>query len=195
MRVAVGNTLTNIRSNAINLFTNGNLTAGQGTLNATISDNVIGTLGVVGSGSALGSGIRGGNEGGSTMNLLIDNNTIQEIANFEGVFINNSVQPGVVNATITNNTFREHDFDRPIQVAQLIAGGTTCSNISGNSFSGTIDGGPFGPLSRIIRVRQTAGTHNSVQTSAANLLAVNGGTGVITESGTITFSQPACNTP
>lgn len=190
-----GNTITGIRSNAINLFTNGTLGPGVGILRATITDNTIGTLGTAGSGSQLGSGIRVSNEGGGTMTVNINNNTIQEIANFEGIFASESVTGGTSNITITNNLFREHDFDRPIQVANTVAGGTTCSNISGNSFSGTIDGGPFGAASRIIRVRQTAGTHNSVQTSAANIQAVNGGTGVVTETGTINFGQPACVLP
>lgn len=190
-----GNTITGIRSNAINLFTNGTLGPGVGTLRATITDNTIGTLGTAGSGSQLGSGIRVGNEGGSTMTVNINNNTIQEIANFEGVFASNNVMAGTSNITITNNVFREHDFDRPIQVANTIAGGTTCSNISGNSFSGTIDGAPFGAGSRIIRVRQTAGTHNSVQTSGANIQAVNGGTGIVTVTGTINFGSAACTLP
>lgn len=190
-----GNTITGIRSNAINLFTNGTLGPGVGTLRATITDNTIGTLGTAGSGSQLGSGIRVGNEGGSTMTVNINNNTIQEIASFEGVFASNNVMAGTSNITITNNVFREHDFDRPIQVANTIAGGTTCSNISGNSFSGTIDGAPFGAGSRIIRVRQTAGTHNSVQTSGANIQAVNGGTGIVTVTGTINFGSAVCTLP
>ncbi|WP_421778871.1 hypothetical protein [Hoeflea sp.] len=198
-----GNTITGIRSNAVNLFTNGTLGPGEGILRATISGNTIGTFGTAGSGSDLGSGIRASNEGGGTMNLLIDNNTVQEVANFEGIVITDNVTGGTTNATITNNTIREMDFDRAIHVQSLVAGATVCTNISGNTFSGTIRGdSPFNGTTSVIRLRQTAGTFNSVQASAtgaasatelddANSIASTN----VTISGTVNFSQPACVLP
>ncbi len=198
-----GNVITGIRSNAVNLFTNGTLGPGEGILRATISGNTIGTLGVAGSGSALGSGIRASNEGGGMMNLLINNNTIQEVANFEAIVITENVTAGITNATITNNTIREIDFDRAIQVQSIVAGGTVCTNITGNTFSGTIRGDtPFNVATSIIRLRQDLGTLNSVQgapTAAAigtELDDANSiGNGNVTITGIVNFSQPACVLP
>lgn len=201
----VGNTITNVRSLGINIFTNGNLTTGQGLVNATISNNVIGTPNVSLSGSELGSGLRIVNEGGSTVNALINNNTIQSIGDstpgiqngFEGMILRESVTSGISNFTVTNNSFINIYDDRALQIAQPSGAGIVCSNISGNSFSGTIDdNNPINGTTRVIRVRQTSGTHNVTQTNQANLGTANGlQSGNITVSGTINFGASPCPTP
>ena len=156
------------------------------------------------SGSQFGSGISARNEGGGEMSLWINNNTIQEVgdsaggvlAGFEGIFIADSVTAGTTNATITNNVIQNIHDDRGIQVA-LTSGGTSCTNISGNTFAGTIrEDAPFNGTTSLIRVRQTAGTHNVVQGSAADLAVANGLVpGNITESGSFNYSTPACVLP
>jgi uncharacterized repeat protein (TIGR01451 family) len=201
----VGNTIHTIRASALNFFTNGNLTADAGELSASVTDNVIGVFGTPGSGSELGSGISFRNEGASDATLLVDDNTIQEVALFEGIYVVDSVVGGTTNATITGNTMREFDFDRAIQVANTasVAAGTTCANISGNTFSGTIWGdSPFNANTRVVRVRQTAGTFNVVQAAptaaaiATELDDANGlGVNNITVSGTINFNSAACVLP
>ncbi|RBP48754.1 inverse autotransporter beta domain-containing protein [Arenicella xantha] len=199
-----GNTINRTRSNAINIFTNGNLSPGQGSVRANIQSNRIGTAGLNMSGSLFGSGISARNEGGGEMSLRINNNTIQEVgdsaagpaAGFEGIFIAESVTAGTTNATITNNVIQNIHDDRGILVA-LLNGGTSCTNISGNTFAGTIrEDAPFSGTTSVIRIRQDAGTHNVVQGSAAALATANGlVAGNITESGSFNYSTPTCVVP
>lgn len=203
----VGNTIHTIRSNALNFFTNGNLTSNAGELSATVTDNVIGTLGTTGSGSEFGSGISFRNEGASDATLLVADNTIQEMGPlaFEGIYVVDSVAGGTTNVTITDNTMREFDFDRAIQVANTsnAPAGTTCANISGNTFSGTIRGDtPFNSFTSVIRVRQVLGTFNVVQAAPTPGFApteLDDANGLvdsnITVTGTITFNSAACVLP
>ena len=201
----VGNTVTRVRAVGINLFTNGNLPPGRGQVNATITDNVVGTFGESLSGAEVGSGIRVQNEGGGSMTALLDGNTVQEVGDsapgiqngFEGIIVSESVSSGSSNITITNNTLRNIHDDRAIQVTQPSAAGSLCSNIANNSFSGTIDtDNPINALTRVIRVRETTGSHTAVQTSQANLAAVNGlASGNITVSGAVAFGGATCSTP
>ena len=93
-------TMTGNRGTGINVFTNANST---GTMTGEITDNTIGTQGVAGSGSLLGRGIQVSIEGGGTATLLIDDNTVQSVADFEGISVVENVTPGIINATITNN--------------------------------------------------------------------------------------------
>ena len=197
--VSNNSSITGIRSTGVNLFTNGSST---GTLSATIQNNTIGTVGSLASGSRISSGIQVSNEGSGTTNVLIDSNTIQEVGDgafngFEGIFISESNSNGTLNVTVTNNAFANIRDDRALQSA-ITSGGTICSNISGNTFSGTIDGdNPFNATTRVIRLRQFgAGTHNTVQTSQLNLATVNSlSTTNINLAGTINFGQPACTLP
>jgi len=203
-----GNTIHTVRSNGINLFTNGNLPQGLGSLTSTITDNTIGLDNVPNSGSQLGSGIRAGNEGGSTMTLLIDGNTVQGVGpddgnGFEGMIISNNVTASNMNATITNNTINDIFDDRGISISQTVVGGTLCADISSNMFSGDIRGdSPFGMNTSVMRVRQTSGNFNLKQKEptaaidsdelddANNIEASN-----ITVSGTINFNQGSCAQP
>ena len=198
----VGNTIHTVRAYGINLFTNGGLATNDGRLNATITNNVIGLENVANSGSQFGSGIRVDNEGGSTVNVLIDNNTVQGVGDgafsgFEGIQISNGVTASTTNATITNNLIRDIFDDRGLQIESTVAGGVVCSNVTGNTFSGDIRGDtPLNATTSVMRVRQTAGTHNVTQASAANLATENGlAVNNVTETGAITYSQPACVLP
>ncbi|VAX26461.1 hypothetical protein MNBD_NITROSPIRAE01-487, partial [hydrothermal vent metagenome] len=183
----LNNTITGSRSNAINIFANASHTS---LITGTIEGNSVGTNGVLNSGSLLGSGIRARNEGSGTLTLLINNNFIREVGNggsgFEGISINNSVNPGTLNATITNNTLDQIRDDRGI-LTQMIVNGTTCANISGNTLTNI--GG-----SDDIFVRRTNGTFNLTQLSVANLGTVNNGA-TATSFGTINFNSGACATP
>ena len=126
-------------------------------------------------------------EGGGTATVLISNNAVREIQNFEGIVVTNSVTASTTNVTVTNNTVDGTDFDRGLTLNQTIAGGTLCANITGNNFLNIA-------ASTDLRVRQTAGTFNIVQTSAANLTALNNGA-VISEAGTLTYNAAVCPTP
>lgn len=186
------NNVTGARANAVNVFANASHTQ---TISGTISNNMIGTLNQAGSGSAIGSGIRVSNEGSGTATILMNQNTIQEIAQFEGIFVTETINAGTTNVTITNNTIRETDFDRGLLVQQVNGGGTLCGNISGNIFSNIA-------AATDIRVRQVTGTTRITQktpTGAADPLELDDANGLtpadISISGTINFNGGSCAQP
>lgn len=203
-----GNTATGNRSHGLNLFIAANAI---GSVNGKFRNNTVGTLGTTGSGSSLAYGIRVQNEGSTStanpVNVLIDNNTIQEMADFAGINVNLGIASQAftrdAQLTITNNTIKEVDNSRGIIVQQnnSTAPGTVCANISGNEFTnvaGNIGDGTT------IRLRQLAGgTFKVPQASAAAIQAANpclagacpASPGQISIGGTVTFSQPACTLP
>lgn len=178
------------RSSPINIFSNGTST---GNMVGTISGNTIGLGNTTSDGSCLGAGISQGNEGSGTATILVDNNIVRRIGDNgfngnNGIVMVQANQPGTNNVTITNNNIDDVTQFRGIDVVQIIAGGTTCSNISGNDAMTNIGS------STDIRIRQTNGAHNVVQTSAANLGAVNNGA-TVNATGAYTFGVGACATP
>ncbi|WP_376690798.1 tandem-95 repeat protein [Wenzhouxiangella sp. EGI_FJ10409] len=188
-------TFTGHRAIGINFFANASTSAAT-TVTGSILGNTIGTQGVANSGSAIGNGIDISNEGANRIDVLIDNNTVQGVGDgagngFEGIFINDIVNAGRMNATVTNNIIRDIFDDRGLVIQERV-GGTHCSDVSGNTFSN------IGGISDM-RVRQTSGTHNVVQAdpsgAAPNLSTVNGNASV-TVSGVISFGVgSACPTP
>ena len=101
--VADHNTFNNQHTHALNSVASTSSTGG--TLSDNFNHNTIGTAGVLDSGSAIGDGIRIAN-GGTTVNLTIDNNTIREVPNGRGI----DVEPQAyipdlnVKVKISNNT-------------------------------------------------------------------------------------------
>ncbi len=159
-----GNTLTGTRSHGLNYFIAGNHT---GTSSGKFRNNVIGTFGVAGSGSALGFPVRVQNEAVSAATVLIDNNTISE-SSFNAINVNvaisTSTGTATTAATITNNLIRNVTANRAIIVQHTFGKGTICADIAGNSMSGIA--GSAGDGSKI-RIRQLAGgTFNVKQKQA-----------------------------
>ena len=76
------NTFNNHHTTALNLVAATGVTGG--TLSATLRGNLIGTQGVLDSGSAIGTGIRIAN-GGNNVFLTIDSNVIREVPNGRGI--------------------------------------------------------------------------------------------------------------
>ena len=184
-------TITGNRGAGIVVFTNANAT---GTMTGEITDNTIGTQGVAGSGSLLGRGIQVSIEGGGTATLLIDDNTVQSVADFEGISVVENVTPGIVNATITDNLTRDIAGDRGI-IVQTTNSGTMNANISGNTFINVV-----GLSGTVMRVNEgiNGGTLNIVQLAptAANVATeLDDANGVantlILVSGTPQFGQSA----
>lgn len=190
-----GNSVTGSRSHALNVFAAASTT---GAINGKFLNNIVGTLGVTGSGSSTGFGIRVQNEAISNVIVQIDGNTIQELANFAAV----NVIHGIVGSpltqttaiTVTNNTIRKVDNNRAIIIQQNLGKGTTCADISGNSFANVAGAAGDGTE---IRLRQLAGgTFNVRQTSVADLATANGLTVAdISTSGTFNFGAGACAQP
>ena len=190
-------TITGSAGSAINVTA----TAGKAgdTFIGKIRNNFIGTNGVANSGSVNGFGMDIDNESIATYTSSITGNTIREIQKFDGIFARQVVSAGSTSATITgnnisiNNVNASNVFD--INTAITIAGGTMCSNISGNTLAAV----PF--ITTRLRVRRTAGTHNITQAAptaavnAAELDDANGINGLVDVQGTNTFSQPPCVAP
>ena len=187
-------TITGNRGAGINVFTNANTT---GVMTGSITNNTVGTQGVAGSGSLLGRGIQVSIEGGGTTTLLIDGNTVQSIADFEGISVVENVTAGVVNATITNNVTRDIADDRGI-IVQTTTTGTLNANISGNSFI-NVAGLPSDPNQTAMRVNEAGGgTLNIVQlspTAAATANELDNANNLVNTrvavGGTPQFGQPA----
>ena len=157
-----GNTITGSRGPGINHFNNANAPFSR-TVNGKILNNIIGTEGVPGSGSAIGDGISISNEGTVNVNLLISGNNIREIGfpaangnpatgfraiNSDNGIVSGPTGGGTTSLTITNNTMTNIYGSRALIVNQTdyVVGasggfaGTICTNISGNTFAGIIAG-------------------------------------------------------
>src|SRR5262249_23768978 len=100
-------------SHAVN-FADG-ASSGGGAFKALISGNTIGSSAVVGSGSAIGDGIRGFMQGQQTGSVDIENNTIRQIPNGRGIDVSelgrdnaNSGQT-VLNVKIVGNDVNPQD--------------------------------------------------------------------------------------
>ena len=200
-----GNTATGNRSSALNLFINLNHT---GTTSGKFRNNIIGTTGVVGSGSALGSGITVSNEGLTNATLLIDNNTMTRFTSFPAITVNagisTSVQTGTTAVTVTNNTI-SNVGNRAILVQQNVGKGTICADIANNSMSAIAGSAGDGTK---IRIRQLAGGTFRVKqkqaTAAADPLELDDANSVganvttaaqISASGTFVYNAGGCAQP
>jgi len=204
------NTFTGGRAQAINQFNNGNPPFAR-TVNGRIQNNMIGTLGVAGSGSSVGRGIDVGNEGSVNVNLLISGNIIQEVTSFEGIGVNVGLAGlatggGTNNLTITGNTIRNINGSRGliVQDNQDTTGGgpfpTLFANISGNSFSGIAGQAGNGQFMRLKRLNGTVKVTQAVATAAAIAAELDDANGFndptkISVSGTVTFSAGTPSTP
>lgn len=192
-------TVTGNRSHGLNEFIAANTT---GSAHGKFRDNVVGTLGVVNSGSETGYGIRVQNEAIATNPVLMTGNTVQELTS-SAVNVNHGISaytyasPQTTSVTATGNLLRNVTAGRAIVASQNFtvgSGGTTCTDISGNTMSGVA--GQAGDGTDIRLKQFTGGTFNVRQLSAADLAAVNGLiVGDINLSGTPTFAGPACAQP
>ncbi len=152
-----------------------------------VINNQIGTITPIGSATnsqqVIEIRVRGASNA-KTVNLLVDRNTAvgQTSSRF---FDLDAEDLATVNATITNNAFRNSGTGDEIDVDSEDAGVTLCANISGND----LDSG-----AGIIELNETAGTLNITQASAAAMSTANGGA-TVNVTGTPQFGQPACTTP
>ncbi|HRA22808.1 MAG TPA: hypothetical protein PLK52_04570, partial [Usitatibacteraceae bacterium] len=208
------NTATGNRSHGLNLFV---AAVGTGTVDGSFLNNTVGTVGVAGSGSSLGFGIRVQNEGTSTAspaNVLISGNIVQELASFGGINVNQGIagQPTskTTNVTITNNVIREVDNSRAIIVQQnnatnATSAGATCADISGNEMNNVFGNVGDGTKIRLRKLDANGGAFNLRQLSLADLAGANSPpVGVasttttlaqLSVGGTPTFAQPPCPQP
>jgi hypothetical protein len=76
-------------------------------VNATITGNTIGTAGVAGSGSVQGNGIFVDSNGNSVVRVLIENNTIRQWTNRNGIALDVIDGDAEMSATIRNNIITE----------------------------------------------------------------------------------------
>jgi hypothetical protein len=97
-----GNNIQNAKNRAIRVDTTGSST-GVDHLDATITDNTIGTPGTGRSGSFSSDGILLGANGTARVDALVTRNAIREWSNTHGIFIAQSGPSPTLNATITGN--------------------------------------------------------------------------------------------
>ncbi|HZF95999.1 MAG TPA: Ig-like domain-containing protein [Allosphingosinicella sp.] len=161
-----GNIATGNRSHGLNLFVNASST---GTVSGHFQNNTVGTAGTTGSGSQTGFGIRVQNEGSTTtsnpVTVRIHNNTVQEMASFAAINVNQGIAAQLfsrtTNVTITDNKIGDVDANRAIIVQQNNSTNTTGSagitnlSMSGNQFLGVIAGNVGDGT--YIRLRELAG--------------------------------------
>lgn len=140
MKVKIQNNVTTF--NTSTAFTV-NRSSGNGTVEATITGNVVGASGVPGSGAACGGGCGGINiaaQGSNTFQLLIDGNTIRQFDSI-GIRVRAVSGSSMLNATITNNLVEEPvagaAFGINVISGQLSADTTAvCAHIAGNTITG-----------------------------------------------------------
>jgi hypothetical protein len=202
-----GNTFTGTRSTAINHFDNGNSPFNR-TVNATIQNNIIGTLGTAGSGSSVGNGISIQNEGAVTTTVLISGNTIQEVATAPAISSNvglgGQATGGLAtNLTITGNTITNiGSRGITVQDNQDPTGPfpTVCADIAGNAFSGIAGQAGNGQYMRVRQLHGTFDVKQKAPTAAADSLELDDANGFndptkINVTGTITFNAGGCTQP
>ena len=110
----------------------------SGTMSGTISGNMIGTVGVPGSGSSTGIGIQVIHNGAGTHTAAVTNNQIREWVNGPGIRIlarDGGATGGTLNATVTGNTLSNPGtFGYSLLVQSGAAAGdahTLCADIGG----------------------------------------------------------------
>ncbi|HEX6085898.1 MAG TPA: tandem-95 repeat protein [Thermoanaerobaculia bacterium] len=199
------NVLTGTRAQVLNYFIAANHT---GTSSGKFRNNTIGTLGVAGSGSQVGFGIRVQNEALNNATVLIDNNTIQELSS-GAINVNHGTLASplalTTAVTITNNTIRNVTASRAITVQHVVGKGTVCADIANNNMSGIA--GQAGDGTKI-RIRQLAGGVFNVKqkaaTAAADALELDDANSVgantttaaqISVSGTFNYNAGGCPQP
>ncbi|MEM7067695.1 MAG: hypothetical protein AAF478_02330 [Pseudomonadota bacterium] len=161
------------------------------TSSTTISNNA--TIDGSGAGVNNSDAITIVQNGNGAMTVLISGNTISD---FGGNQINAAANNGngTLNLTITNNSATNAPSNF-ISGAEIVSqnSNTVCANIQGNNFIGNDGGFPgFGPD---ISIQETnTSTMNVVQSSTANITAVNNGdsVGVV---GSPSFSAGVCPVP
>lgn len=135
------NTTTFNQSNAINVIRSA---PSAGAVDATVTGNVIGTLGVPGSGAACGGGCNGIQVtaiGSNTFNLLLSANTVRQIDS-TGIRVFAQQGSSSLNATITNNLVEDPSLpDASIGIhvqSGAVSADTTavCASITGNTVTG-----------------------------------------------------------
>ncbi|WP_223787874.1 beta strand repeat-containing protein [Marinicella meishanensis] len=123
-----------------------NYVNGAGTVSGAVSNNTIGTSGVVGSGSVNGNGISIGASANVQHNTTLNLNVVRRVGGFAGIetIANTNVN---FNATITNNTVNELENFTFSALYNLLGGagtetGTACLDIRNNTLDAST--APFG---------------------------------------------------
>jgi hypothetical protein len=134
-------------------------------IHATITNNTIGTAGVLRSGSWSGSAIAVNSNGGADINTLITGNQVRQYTNPEGITLVQNDGNGSLNATVRSNVVTEQANTinnlygiRAIYGSTSTDNGAGCLDLGGagafrNNFTGSSPAGSFD-----IRLRQAGPT-------------------------------------
>jgi len=106
MKTAItNNEITGARIEGITIDTPGSAVSPQpATIDATITNNTIGNPAVAGSGSSSGNGIGIRSNGMATVKVLVENNSISQYINAEGILLTQNDGNGSLDATVRANT-------------------------------------------------------------------------------------------
>jgi hypothetical protein len=188
-----GNNIQQAFDDAINLNL-GTASTAAGSLVGTISNNVIGTPGVLDSGSESSNGITVTSNGAGVTTVAVTDNQVYEYANSYGIFLNNKEGNSTLNATVTGNTVANPGtfalngirLDAGATAGPPADSGLTCLALTGNSVANS------GLLTDDIRLRQRfsttirlpgyAGANNDTAAVNAFVQANNGGVGTAVSS-------------
>jgi hypothetical protein len=154
----------------------------------TVSGNIIGTAGVVDSGSESGSGISVISNGAGLTTVAVTNNQVHQYANPYGILINTKEGSSNLNATVTGNTVANPGtfaingirIDAGATSANGGDSGTLCAVVTGNSVAGSGPGADTDIRLRqrfntTIRLPGYGGTNNDVAAVNAFVAGNNAG--------------------
>jgi len=106
----MNNTFRTHQSHAANLFSSAvQAPTTGGTLDARFEGNVLGNAGIVGSGSAIGNGIRVNINGGVDAAVMLHNNNIRQTPNGRGIEVISRNGTGTLDVTVTSNNVNPQD--------------------------------------------------------------------------------------
>lgn len=137
------NDISGAHASAISVYQAANSTV-SAAMDVTIANNLVGDVGISGSGSATGDGINIVRNGQGTMTVNVENNTIRQYSNVAGVYLASGDGVGTMNATLSGNTITEPNVAAfATNGVHLNAGlissdtGTVCLNLVSNSLTGS----------------------------------------------------------
>ena len=183
------NTITGHNSHGMNFFT----AAGAGTTgiyNARITGNIIGNVGVAGSGSLIGNCMRININGDADATVLVDGNTLRQCPNGRGIEAISRNGTGGLDITISNNNVNPNDVSGfPLASILAQSNAVTIGNtLRGNIFGNTV---PVGAVSDVgsghISLVETGASTCELVGAAANATAQLTGS----NTGSV-FASPGC---
>ncbi|MBL8252191.1 MAG: hypothetical protein JNJ76_01130 [Candidatus Competibacter sp.] len=186
------NTMNGAQLSAFNFFMS-NQTTVAASMVGKFRNNIIGTSGVAGSGSAQGNGVDFTSTGLGTFTVNVTGNTVRQFAGIGIGFSGGDTSPRV-NATVTGNTIKEGDAVIGLNAISFNMGSTAagavvaCADLGGagvlrNDVSGSVPNG-----TGEIRVRQRNSSTVQLPGLTGAVDAFLAGRNIVTNTAAVTFT-------